>query len=111
MDLLTPFCLQAVNDRKNELFQKAHKAYLAQKAQLLAATEELRKVKSALAAASAKPAEVDQLKAELEKMKQQLLKAQGKFWVCPLLLPALVSASSGQLTRAFAQPMPSKSPA
>ena len=77
--MLIFFCSQAVNDKKNELFQKARKAYLAQKVQHLAATEELRKVKGALAAANAKPAEVDQLKTELEKMKQQLLKAQGKF--------------------------------
>jgi len=111
LDLLTPFCLQAVNDRKNELFQKSRKAYLAQKGQLQAAVEELRRVKDALATANSKPAEVDRLRKELEETKQQLLKAQGKFWFCPLLLPSLVSASSGQLTRAFAQPMPSKSPA
>ena len=82
--LLTVFCPQAINDRKNELFLKARKAYLAQKAQLQAATEELRRVKGALATASAKPAEVDQPKSELEKMKQQLQKAQSKFWCCPL---------------------------
>ena len=86
MDLLTPFCLQAVNDRKNELFQKSRKAYLAQKGQLRAAIEELRRVKDALAAANAKPAEVDQLRTELEEMKQQLVRAQGKFGCCPLLL-------------------------
>ena len=84
--LLTPFCLQAVNDRKNELFQKSRKAYLAQKGQLRAAIEELRRVKDALATANAKPAEVDQLRTELEETKQQLLRSQGKFWCCPLLL-------------------------
>ena len=78
--MLTPFCPQAVNDRKNELFQKSRKAYLAQKGQLRAAIEELRRVKDALAAANAKPAEVDQLRTELEETKQQLLRAQGKFW-------------------------------
>ena len=107
--MLIFFCPQAVNDRKNELFQKARKAYLAQKAQLLAATEELRKLKGALAAANAKPAEVDQLKAELEKMKQQLQKAQSKFWCCPSFF-VFVCVFCSRLTRVFAQPTPAKSP-
>ena len=106
--LLTVFSPLAVNDRKNELFLKARKAYLAQKAQLQAAIEELRRVKGALATASAKPAEVDQLKSELEKMKQLLQKAQSKFWCC--LSFFFICAFCSRLTRAFAQPTPPKSP-